>query len=80
MDIDKKAAILAALNDHVDPPPKDLIDELTATTDEVAINRKINMWMLLTKEDWKKERKDRPRNDGAAIYNALHASQGKQRK
>ena len=78
MATDKKAVILAALNNNVDPPPQELIDELTAAMDVAAINRKINMWMGYSKEDWKDERKNQPRNDGAAIFNALHPNQGKQ--
>jgi hypothetical protein len=72
MATDKKAVILAALNNNVDPPPQELIDELTAVTDVAAINRKINMWMGRPKEDWEKKRPE----DGADIYNALHPNQG----
>jgi hypothetical protein len=39
MATDKKAAVLAALDDNVDPLQQDLTDELTAAADEVAINQ-----------------------------------------
>ncbi len=74
---DKKAEILAAL-DTVDPLPQDLIIELTNATDPDSIRRKTTTWMQRTKDDWKDERKNQPRNDGADIYNALHPNQGMQ--
>ena len=72
----KKSQVLKALTDYVDPPPQDLIDELNQATDLVAINRKVNMWMGYTKEDWKSLRGDLGLSDGFAIYNALQRTQG----
>jgi hypothetical protein len=69
---DKKAETLTALR-TVRPLPADLIVLLEKEQDQTEIDAWITTWMRRTKEDWLHRRPD----DGADIFNALHANQGK---
>ena len=69
MDIkDKKAQIFKALDKCIDPPPHDLINELTSAMNVDVMERKIKMWMGCTRAQWLLLRP----NDGIFVYNALN--------